>query len=111
MPTTHHDQKLEQALMHAAAEFIARESNRTSLITVTNIKVGHGAKQAVVLISVLPASAETDAVNFLKRKRGEMREFIGQKIALRQAPFMDIELDPGAKNAQNIDALLQSMNE
>lgn len=109
MATAHHDEKLQQALMHAAADFIATVSNRTSLITVTNIKVGHGAKQATILISVLPESAEADALNFLKRQRGEMREFIGKKIAVHQVPFLEIELDPGAKNAQNVDALLQSM--
>lgn len=109
MVTTHHDQKLEQAVMEAAANFIARESNRTSLITVTGIKIGHGAKQATVFISVLPSEAAADAMNFLKRKRGEMREFITSQVAIRQAPFMDIEIDPGAKNAQNIDAILEEM--
>ena len=109
MATAHHDQKLEQAIMHAAADFIARESNRTSLITVTNIKIGHGAKQATIFISVLPESAEADALNFLMRKRGELREFVTKQVAIRQAPFMNIEVDPGAKNAQNVDAILEQM--
>lgn len=109
MATAHHDEKLKQALMHAAAEFISTVSNRTSLITVTDIKVGHKANHATIFISVLPQSAEATALDFLKRQRGEMREFIGQKVALRQVPFLDIDLDLGAKNAQNVDALLQSM--
>lgn len=109
MASTHHDEKIEQAIMHAAADFIARQSNRTSLITVTNVRVGHAARQATILISVLPESAEVDAINFLKRQRGEMREFIGKKIAVRKAPFLEIELDLGAKNAQDVDALLRDI--
>ena len=105
----HHDEKLKEALMHAAAEFIARESNRTSLITVTSVEIGHKAQQATILITVLPETAEADALNFLKRKRAEMRDFIGQKVAMRQVPFMDIAIDPGAKHAQSIDAIFQSI--
>lgn len=103
------DEKLREILMHQAAAFISRESNRTSLITVTDIIVGRGAKQATILISVLPNTQEQAALDFLKRKRPDMREFLEKNIRIRQVPFLDVELDQGAKNAQNVDALLQSL--
>ena len=95
--------------MHAAAEFVARESNRTSLITVTGVEIGHKAKQATILITVLPETAEADAINFLKRKRADLRDFAGTKVAMRQVPFIDIAIDPGAKHAQKVAEIFQSI--
>jgi len=102
---TFRDEKLKEALMHAAAEFVERNSNRTSLITVTNIRLSEDGKNAIVLISILPNDKEKAALEFLKRQRSELRAFIKEKVRVGRLPRMDFDLDLGEKNRQKIDEL------
>ena len=46
-----------EALRTAAAEFLAREANRNSLITVTRTELSEDGKRAIVYITVFPELA------------------------------------------------------
>jgi ribosome-binding factor A len=48
------DQKIEELLKHLAAEFLQRESNRQSLVTVTGIELYDKRSKANILITVFP---------------------------------------------------------
>lgn len=98
--------KVANLLRELAAQFLSRESNNTSLITVTGSNVSADLKRGTVLISVLPVSAEESALNFCKRKRAELRDFLKQNLATKNIPFIDFEIDLGEKNRQRIDELL-----
>lgn len=98
-------QKLNELFMHCAAEFVALNSNRTSLITVTNFILSDDEKRATIFITVLPTDKEKGALDFLKRQRPEMREYIKSKVRTRAIPFVDFVIDNGEKNRQKIDLL------
>ena len=66
--------QIAEALAHHAAMFFTRESNGTSLITVTRADVSPDLKNATVYISVLPESAEQKALEFAKRNRTRSEE-------------------------------------
>ena len=95
-------------LMNLTAEFLERESNRQSLVTVTSAKVSSDLKKATVYITVLPEEKEEAALDFAKRKRKELREYVKERIEFRVLPFIDIEIDKGQKIEQKIDALSQT---
>ena len=100
------EERMQQIIKELASEFLSKESNRQSLVTVTNVIFSTRSKQATIMISVLPDHKATAALDFARRKRAEMRAFIKQKSRLSILPFLDVELDFGEKNRQRVDAAL-----
>lgn len=92
--------------MRLAAGFINESSNRTSMITVTNIELRERGTKAVFYISVFPAESAQGAVDFLKRRRPEMRAYLKRHGKLRVLPHVDVMLDEGERNRQRVDELL-----
>lgn len=52
--TKHKDEKILFHLKDLAGDFLSKNSNRTSLITVTNVVLSSDLKRANILLSVLP---------------------------------------------------------
>ena len=101
-------EKLANLIKELSASFLGRENNRTSLITVTSCNVSPDIKRATVFITVLPENKENSALGFVKRQRGELREFLKKNMSTKVIPFIDIEIDKGEKNRQKIDELLRN---
>jgi ribosome-binding factor A len=99
-------EKVESQIAQIAALFIERESNKTALITVTRVEVLDRGRSATIYISVLPENGEESAINFLKRKRHDLRTVIKKGINTINIPFIDVEIDKGEKARQTIDSLL-----
>jgi|SRR6185369_17934997 len=109
--TANRDQKLKDVIKTAAAEFLQRESNYTSILTVTDISLSEKGNQATIFFTVLPEDKEKGALDFVKRKRAEFREFFKGKARMRALPFFDFEIDKGEKNRQKIDEIARSVIE
>lgn len=101
------NKKVANQIKELSAEFLGRENNRTSLITVTDCNTSPDLKKATIFITVLPSTKEHDALDFSKRKRPEIREYLKKKMNLKVIPFLDIKIDDGEKNRQKIDELLR----
>ena len=102
-------EKVKENIKHLVAQFLERESNRTSLITVTDANVSKDFKKATLFISVLPDSREESALNFAKRQRSDIRKFIQSRLKMKFTPFLDFEIDQGEKNRQRIDELSSNL--
>ena len=100
--------KVANQIKELAAEFLGRENNRTSLITVISCNTSPDLKKATIFITVLPNSKEHDALDFTKRKRPEIRDYLKKKMNLKTIPFLDVKIDEGEKNRQRIDELLRA---
>lgn len=100
--------KAANLIKELIAEFLGRENNRTSLITVTGCSISPDFKRANIFITVLPDSKEAAVLDFVKRKRSEMREYLKEKMSTKSIPFLDIDIDKGERNRQKIDELLKS---
>ncbi len=94
-------------LKELAAKYIQAEAGPHSLITITDCIVSSDYKRAKFFISVLPQKEEEYALDFVKRKRSEVREFIRKSGGVVRVPFIDFEIDKGEKNRQRIDELLE----
>lgn len=99
-------EKITSLLSQAVAEYLNYHSNGSSLITVTNCFVSDDLKRATIYFTVLPDDKEEEALNFAKRQRSEIREYLKKKTKLGMLPFIDIEIDRGEKHRQRIDDLL-----
>jgi ribosome-binding factor A len=106
MTTTFKDEKLKDQIHKWAAEFLQRESTGQSLITVTNVKIGHEAKEATILFTVLPESKQEVALEFARRQLSDFREFMNQKIKTGRMPFFHFDIDRGEKHRQRIDEII-----
>lgn len=100
----HHHTQMTEVVAHTAAEFYARESNGTSLITVTRADVSSDLKRATIFLSVLPVTAEEQALAFAKRTRTELKQFMHAR-GIGRPPFIEVVLDIGEKNRQAVDKL------
>ncbi len=101
------NEKVANLIRELAASFLVKEDNRTSLITITSTTVSPDLKRATVYMTVLPEAKEKLALEFVKRKRGELREFLKKNMTTKVVPFLDVAIDLGEKNRQKIDELLK----
>lgn len=102
-------ERFEEILRDLAARFVSRESNRTSLITITAIRTNEKETMATIYFTVLPENQEAAALDFLKRKRSEFRGFVKENAALMRLPFFDFEIDKGEKSRQKIDQAMSGL--
>lgn len=101
------DAKIVARIKELASVELERESNKSALITLTRVELYDRGRSAMLYISVLPESAENSALNFVKRKRPELRDAIKKGLNVRTVPFIDVAIDTGEKARNNIDALLR----
>jgi ribosome-binding factor A len=101
------NEKVANIIKKLSAQFLERENNRTSLLTVTSADTSPDLKKATIFITVLPANKENSALQFAKRKRAELRNFLKKNLKIKNIPFIDIKIDEGEKNRQKIDDLLR----
>jgi ribosome-binding factor A len=101
-------EKVANLIKERVAEYLSRENNGTSLITVTSANCSPDLKQATIFITVLPEDKEKTALLFAKRKRPEIREYLKKHMETKVVPFIDIDIDRGEKNRQKIDELLRT---
>ena len=100
--------RIANQIKELAAQFLGRENNRTSLITVTSATCSPDMKWATICITVLPITKEKLALEFVKRRRKDLREFLKKNMPIKIIPFIDIVIDEGEKNRQKIDELLRN---
>lgn len=100
------DQRIEEEIARAAGEWIARESNRTSLVTVTRVNLSEDGNRATVMISVLPENQEKAVADFLRRNLGEIRHYLGKSSKIGRLPTLSVEIDRGEKNRIAVEAAL-----
>ena len=105
------NEKIASMVQKLAAEFIEKNSNGKSMITVTVVDLSPDMKEARVLFTVLPSSAEAAAEDFLKRQRSDFRDYVKKVWNMRTIPFFDFELDKGERHRQRIDELLSQARE
>ncbi len=105
------DQKLKDVIREAAALFLQRESNYTSILTVTDVSLSERSNNATIFFTVLPEDKEKGALDFVKRKRAEFREYFKSRARMRALPFFDFEIDKGEKNRQRIDEIARNVIE
>ena len=97
---------MRQLLRELVAEFFEREAGPQSLITITDVTISPDFKRATVYFTTIPASEEEHALEFAKRKRSDLRDFIATKAKLKTLPVFEVGVDEGERNRQKIDDLL-----
>lgn len=100
------DKKIEEVIKKCATKFLLEETSNASLLTVTSVMVTPKFEQATIFFTAFPEDKEKTALEFLKRKRGEFKEYLKSESRLQRIPFIDFQIDIGEKNRQNIERLI-----
>ncbi len=87
------DERLAAALHTAAAEFINRESNRRSLITVMRVELPDD-HHARIFVSVYPEKGARAAMDFLSRQHDAFMSYVKKSVKLHALPHVSFLLDP-----------------
>ncbi|HEY4478625.1 MAG TPA: ribosome-binding factor A [Candidatus Paceibacterota bacterium] len=103
------DEILKELIKKIAGEFVQKESNYTSLITITDVSLAERGKRSSIFFTVLPEEKEEAVLDFLKRKRSDFREYFKTKARMRALPYFDFNIDKGEKNRQHIDEISRNM--
>lgn len=109
MDITNHarkDEKTRELIRELAARFVSLESNRSSLVTVTDVQITEFGKKALVLFTVLPDDKQDVVLDFLSRKRSEFQKFVRDNSRIGRVPQFNFAIDFGEKNRQRADELL-----
>ena len=99
------DQKLKEIIRELAAEFFSRESNRQSLITITNVEIQSRGGKALIMATILPVEEEDRAIQFMNRKLSDFREYVTAHSKIARVPYFEAKIDLGEKNRQRIDEI------
>jgi len=87
-------ERVLEALQKAASEFINRESNRRSMITVTKVLLDKRGRRVDIFVSVFPEKDTHAATDFLNRQRSEFREYLKKHVRLHTIPTITFLADP-----------------
>ncbi len=101
------NEKVSNSIKELSAQYLGRENNKTSMITVISANVSPDLKRATIFVTVLPTSKEEMALNFIKRNLGDLRDYLKKNLQIKTIPFLDVKIDQGEKNRQKIDELLR----
>jgi hypothetical protein len=104
----HHDERLSSLLVHIAADFIAREAGRETLITPTRAVIGND-RNATIYVSVFPDSHEAHAIDFLTRNADEFRTFMKKEGRFSHLPRITFSVDDGEKHRRHLDDLSRGL--
>ncbi len=102
-------ERINKEMKKLFAEFIERESNKSSLVTVTRCEISSDRKNIDVFFSVLPVDEEKRVLSFLKRRKWDARDYMKKRIQTRVIPYIHFKIDEGEKNRQKIDQLLNTV--
>jgi ribosome-binding factor A len=107
----HRQEKVANVIKEALAEFIEMNSNRQSMITITNVDLTSDFKRVNIFVTVFPEHAENAGIDFLKRQRSDAREHLKKRSRLARIPHIDFHIDKGEKARQRIDDLIAGSND
>jgi ribosome-binding factor A len=99
------NERIQEALRAAAAEWLVREANPQSLITVTNTVLSADGRSGKIMITVLPERQENAALSFANRHRRELAAFFKTRVRGAIPPRIEFIIDKGEKNRQRLDEL------
>lgn len=102
-------EKMEKELRRVVSDFLKRQTNKTSLITITKIDLSPDFKRAVIYITVLPEEKERAGLSFITRHLHGLREYVKKNLKTRIIPMFSVEVDEGEHNRQKIDELLRQV--
>jgi ribosome-binding factor A len=101
----HRDERAASLLVHLAADYIAKEAGRETLITPMRAEISPDRKNATIYVSVFPDKEMHHALEFLARQKEEFYAYLKKEARFPIIPNVRFEFDFGEQNRQRLDEL------
>ena len=101
--------RIATELKNLAGLFLKEVSDRSTLITITNIRVTPDAKNATLYFTVLPEDKENVALKFINRKKREFCDFVKSNSKIGRMPRIFFMIDEGEKNRIRIEEITKEL--
>jgi ribosome-binding factor A len=92
-------------LTELAAQYIAREAGRDTLITPLRTDLSRDGKHATIYVSVFPTDESEHAITFLMRHKDLFRSYLKSHSRFPVLPYITFDIDYGERNRQRLDEL------
>lgn len=109
MNETERTRKVAALIKEQTAHFIAKEANTDPLITITNVGVSRDLTRATIYFTTFPTDRENDALIFLQRNAGLLREHLKTAHILKRIPHIECAIDHGERHRQHIDEVARDI--
>lgn len=104
-PDSHRDERATSLLIHLAADFIAKEAGRETLITPTRATLSKDRKRATIYVSIFPDRDAARALEYLARQHDAFYQHMKKEARFPIIPRVTFEFDHGEQNRQHLDEL------
>lgn len=98
--------KIRELIRELAAEFFSRNSNRTSLITITDVELKSRGAAAVIKFTVMPVNQESAALDFMHRQLTDFKAYVKSRSRIMRIPYFEVAIDEGEKNRQRVENII-----
>ena len=102
-------ERVNSLIKELAAAFIQSEANTDPLITITHVTTSKDYRNATIFFTTIPNEREQDALVFLKRNGGELRDFMKKRGNFKTVPYFDFTVDAGERHRQHIDEVVRKI--
>lgn len=103
------DDKKAGMLTELAAQYIALEAGRNTLITPLRTHLSSDGKHAIIYVSVYPTDQGPHAITFLMRHKDLFRNFLKSRSRFPVLPYIVFEIDHGELNRQRLDEISRDL--
>ena len=111
MSSPRRQERFSEEVGHLAAEFLERESDGRTLITITRTEISPDLKYVTVYCSIFPESAEERAMGFVTRKAKEFPKFLAGRGQFGRLPRISFKSDKGEIKRQHLDTVFRAIEE
>jgi len=89
--------QVAERIREIVSRYVSKETNGKSIISITTVDLNNYRDHASIFFTVLPETEEKPALDFLKRKRTEIRKTIMKEMPIARIPFIEFFIDTGEK--------------
>jgi len=109
MASQKRQERFVEEVSHLAAEFIERESDGRTLLTVTRSEISPDLKYIVIFFSIFPIEKKKGAVGFLARRAREFPDYLAKHGRFGRLPQVRFVFDMAEVKRQHLDKIFRQI--
>lgn len=98
-------ERYNDLLRDIVSSFIKQKIDFKAMVTVMRVETPDNLRSAKVFISAFPEGKEKEAIDFFKRKKNDLYDFVKPRLKMRFLPSFSFEIDKGIKLERKIEEI------
>lgn len=98
-------ERYNDLLRDIVSSFIKEKIDFKAMVTVMRVETPGNLRTAKVSVSVFPEESENEALDFFKRKKNDLYDFVKPRLKMRFLPSFYFEIDKAIKLERKIEEI------